>query len=186
MRSPQIFPAVAFGDVYAEAQTSTTLSITSTGVVDILPFDSGFDNPPTGTPHTHPVDPPPTAVSVVGSTTVDLYLALRAPRLRVVGTVPEEGPGVIVRAVEAWVQEAVAGSPTDYWTVDLGALPQEGFQPRAELILSRAGLPARLTRLALNGPVSYTPGETIAVRVRSRGTPARLKDLNVVIHVGRP
>ena len=47
---------------------------------------------------------------------------LSADSVRIVGIVPEQGDGLVVRALYIYIAEELAIGPTDYWVVELGTV----------------------------------------------------------------
>ena len=110
-----------------------------------------------------------------------------AQSVRVLGVIPDSGPGLRVRAMDIFLATEIALGPSDYWQFELGVMGGGGsFTARTLVAVPYRGFAKGRNRIELRPVVGYSSGEVVALRATPRGSPATLTGCDVVLTIEEP
>ena len=110
-----------------------------------------------------------------------------AESIRVMGDVPSDCRGLIVRGMVVYLEVAQAPHPNDYWIIELGTVFGGGdFEVRAIMAQPKVGFQKGANAMDLRPKVRYSVSENVAVRVRPYGSPEALTGCDVALKAQEP
>lgn len=110
-----------------------------------------------------------------------------AESTRVLGVIPPESTGILVKGMDVYLATAQAIGHTDYWILELGALyAPGGFEVRGKIAAPKTGLSVGRNAVEFLAKVRYTTGEVVAIRARPIGSPVALTGCDVVLRIQEP